>query len=100
MYQVWITDRDASERFLTNVGAHGARGELIPGCLAVLLTVANPNVDDPAAAWDQVREEMRERGIPTRELAVWPGNELLRVRALQERSLVDQAASCRRVGGR
>jgi replicative DNA helicase len=64
-YQVWIYGTEQQRRFLTAVGVHGARGDVVESALAALGgTRANPNVDvlpleilaTDGLTWDEIVE--------------------------------------------
>ena len=67
-YQVWIYGAAQQRRFLTEVGVHGVRGQLVEPALAALEGVrSNPNVDVvPREIWDRVRARRTELGMSER----------------------------------
>jgi replicative DNA helicase len=70
-WHVRIQGKENSERFLTVVGCHGQRGQVIPEAKRILSGVqTNPNVDlVPWAVAQAVRESLRRSGVTHRELA-------------------------------
>jgi replicative DNA helicase len=74
-WQVRITGKLDSDRFLSVVGCHGKRGEVIPEAKQILSGVkANPNVDlVPWEVAERVRDSLRTSRVTHRELAAYLG---------------------------
>jgi replicative DNA helicase len=76
-YHVSVTGVDNQRTFLSDVGCHGARGEVVTHALVALhgLT-ANANVDTvPTAVWQRVRSVLTDRGISHRAFAATIGTQ-------------------------
>ncbi|MFP5310618.1 MAG: replicative DNA helicase [Actinomycetes bacterium] len=93
-HHVVVSGASEQRRLLELVGAHGARGDVVPEALRRLGgSDGSPNVDTvPIEVWDTVRRRCRERGISQRELA------RLRGRAYGGASLFATAPSRARLG--
>jgi replicative DNA helicase len=76
-WQVGLSGADMQRRFLTDIGCHGQRGDVIPRALEVLSNrVANTNVDTvPVEVIDRIRHVMVEKGVSAvevrRDLGSW-----------------------------
>jgi replicative DNA helicase len=70
-----VSGRDDQRRFLTEIGVHGARGELARQLLARLdAGSSNTNVDTvPLEVWQKVRTVLVQRGMTQREFAAAVG---------------------------
>jgi len=74
---VVLSGADVQRRFLTEIGCHGQRGQVIPAALAVLSDrVPNTNVDTvPIEVVDRIRNVMLENGVSAvdvrRDLGSW-----------------------------
>ncbi|HZV49892.1 MAG TPA: replicative DNA helicase [Candidatus Dormibacteraeota bacterium] len=68
---VHVTGVEGIGRFLTLVGCHGARGDMIPECLSLLEGMRpHPNVDlVPRAVEAEIRAALAASGVTQRELA-------------------------------
>jgi replicative DNA helicase len=100
-WHVVLSGADVQRRFLTEIGCHGLRGEVIPRAVEVLSNrVANTNVDTiPVEIIDRIRDLMSEKGVSAveirRDLGSWqlqrrsPSRERVRLLAgyLDDRSL-------------
>jgi replicative DNA helicase len=76
-WQVVLSGADVQRRFLTEIGCHGRRGEVVSIALDVLSDrVANTNVDTiPVEIVDRIRHIMHEKGVSAidvrRDLGSW-----------------------------
>jgi replicative DNA helicase len=70
-WHVTVTAKDNQARFLSIVGCHGARGEIIPSALEIVRGLkGNPNVDVvPCDIGVDIRKAMAESGVTHRKLA-------------------------------
>jgi len=70
-FNLAIYGADHQHRFLTEIGAHGARGEIGESILDFVDSLApNTNVDTiPREVWQQVKLRMKDSGVTARGLA-------------------------------
>jgi replicative DNA helicase len=76
-WNVAVTGKPDLEEFLTNVGCHGQRGEVIGDALRLLGQIkANPNVDlIPHSVADDIRHALGKSGVSHRQLATALGED-------------------------
>jgi replicative DNA helicase len=69
-WQVVLSGADVQRRFLTEIGCHGRRGEVVSIALDVLSDrVANTNVDTiPVEVWSRIRRSASQRGSSFAEI--------------------------------
>jgi replicative DNA helicase len=69
-WHVTVSAAPNMERFLTLVGCHGTRGDVVPEALAtVRALVPNPNVDLVPDVSESIRSALRTSGVTNRALA-------------------------------
>jgi replicative DNA helicase len=73
-WHVTVSAAPNMERFLTLVGSHGERGEVVPAALSIVRSmVPNPNVDVIPDLVDTVKAALRASGVTHRALAAGLG---------------------------